>query len=91
MDKNLKETKELNAQARANSTPSGQSKVSFTSGSSGSSFTSSAQNFDLEEAKKLNQKSRNASPAGNFSNVQDPNLEEARKLNQESRAKKGLQ
>ncbi|MCM8711759.1 hypothetical protein M2651_12120 [Clostridium sp. SYSU_GA19001] len=57
-DNNLQETKQLNAQARANSTPDGKSKVSLTQKTGISSFSSSIENFDIQETKKLNQQSR---------------------------------
>lgn len=57
-NKGIQEAKQLNAQARANSTPDGKSKISLTQGSSGNSFNNSVENFDLEEAKKLNQESK---------------------------------
>lgn len=57
-NKSLQETKQLNAQARANSTPDGKSKISLTQGTGNYNFASSTSSFDLEEAKKLNQQSR---------------------------------
>lgn len=57
-NKSIQEAKQLNAQARANSTPDGKSKISLTQGVSGNSFTSSTQDAELEEAKKLNQEAR---------------------------------
>jgi hypothetical protein len=56
--KNLQETKQLNAQARANSTPDGKSKISLTQGVTGADFSSSVNSLNLEEAKKLNQQSK---------------------------------
>jgi hypothetical protein len=57
-DKNLQETKQLNAQARANSTPDGASKISLTQPSAGQGFTNTVASSGLEEAKELNKKSR---------------------------------
>lgn len=57
-NKNSKETKQLNAQARANSTPDGKSKISLTHPELGQSFTNSVTSSGLEVAKELNQKSR---------------------------------
>ena len=57
-DNSLKETKQLNAQARANSTPDGKSKISLTQGTSSTGFTSSVSNLDTEDAKQLNAQSR---------------------------------
>lgn len=61
-DKNLQETKQLNAQARENSTPDGASKISLTHPSAGQGFTNTVANSGLEEAKELNKKSRQGSP-----------------------------
>lgn len=57
-DNSLKETKQLNAQARANSTPDGKSKISLTQGTSSTGFTSSVSNLDTKDAKQLNAQSR---------------------------------
>lgn len=57
-DKSLQEAKQLNSQARANSTPDGASKISLTQPSSAQSFTNNVSSSGLEEAKQLNQKSR---------------------------------
>lgn len=57
-NKNLQETKQLNAQARANSTPQGTSKISLTQSSPDQSFTNNVQSSGLEEAKQLNKQSK---------------------------------
>lgn len=57
-NKNLQETQQLNAQARANSTSDGKSKISLTHPELGQSFTNSISSSDLQEAVELNQKSR---------------------------------
>lgn len=57
-DKSLQETKKLNQQARANSTPDGASKISLTHPEQGGSFTNTVASSDLEETKELNKKSK---------------------------------
>jgi hypothetical protein len=57
-DKNLQETKQLNSQARANSTPNGASKISLTHPAAGQNFTNNVASSGVEEAKELNKKSR---------------------------------
>jgi hypothetical protein len=57
-DKNLQETKQLNAQARANSTPDGVSKISLTHPRAGQGFTNNVASSGIEDAKELNKKSR---------------------------------
>jgi hypothetical protein len=56
--KSLQETKMLNEQARANSTPDGKSKISLTQGVTGADFSSSINQLELEETKKSNEQSR---------------------------------
>jgi hypothetical protein len=60
-NKSLQETKQLNAQARENSTPDGASKISLTHPAAGQGFTNSVASSGLEEAKELNKKSRQSS------------------------------
>lgn len=95
-DKNLQETKALNAKARQNSTPSGASKISLTQGTPASSFTSNigttnSLSSGTEQAKQLNQQSRQSSgftSSTSTSSSFTSDLEEAKQLNKKSRENK---
>lgn len=57
-DKGTQEAKELNAQAKAGSTPSGTAKHSITSGTYNTDIAGITSKNSLEEAKRLNSQSK---------------------------------